>query len=442
MANHKLQKAFFDGSSRITGHFPRAGSKFLDNTLRPLAGNHVLSAFFALYNRRILGRVKSFRRFLIIPDIHIGDSVISQSALTGLRDFFPDAHVDYVSNSSAHPLIKGNPDATRVLPLFSGGCFPTSENLACLRDLIKKEEYDLCLNFCPFIDDKDIVPGRQAILNVLSHAPSIVRNEGNATQINHFIYQSYKFTRDMLSFIAAPLRREALRGVDLRFADSAVEQALRFASELSLASDEPVIMFNPDGASLFTRMPFDKQADLLGRLARLKALILLGSGHSAAGIGERLKASLPPLVSGRVIIIPRNLPLEVYAALIDFSDVFITGDTGPLHLAAAHRISQTGKYTFRNRTAVLSFFGATPARMSGYDSSQPGFLPANQEAPSWAYTAGSPCRNITCLNKLFKSCRSARCFEKVDLECLSGRIAAYLELLAKRMPLRRGPAAA
>jgi hypothetical protein len=98
-----------------------------------------------------------------------------------------------------------------------------------------------------------------------------------------------------------------------------------------------------------------------------------------------------------------------------------------LHLAAASRLSRTGRHHFRNRTALLSIFGATPARMSGYDSVQPGYLPANQAAPSWSYTAESPCRNITCVNKIFKTCRDLRCFEAVDITALAGRIREYLK---------------
>lgn len=93
--------------------------------------------------------VKPFRRFLVIPDIHIGDAVMSQSALTALRDFFPEAEVDYVVNKTAYPLIEGKPEATRVLPFFSNGFSPSSANLLALRTMIKSWRYDLILNFCP-----------------------------------------------------------------------------------------------------------------------------------------------------------------------------------------------------------------------------------------------------------------------------------------------------
>jgi len=278
------------------------------------------------------------------------------------------------------------------------------------------------------------------IPNFLTYAPTIVRNERQPFPINHFAYQTYRFTRDLLSLVAKPGRGEQFKDLRLTLDDSAVEQALWFASDAALSPDVPVIMFNPDAASRFTLMPFDKQADLLGHLAQSKASVLLGAGHSETGIGERLNASLALNSCARVKIIPTKLSLEAYSALIDFCDVFISGDTGPLHLAAARRYSRSGRYVFRNRTAVMGLFGATPSRMSGYDSLQPGYLPANQDAPSWSYTAGSPCRNITCLNKMYKTCLTVRCFEEVDVEGLAGRIMTYLQGLANRLPERREPA--
>jgi ADP-heptose:LPS heptosyltransferase len=426
----KLRRILFDGTSRLTGHFPKEGSHILELSLRPLAGHPLLSALFAHRNRRVVRGLRSFLRFLVVPDIHIGDAVMSQAALTALRDFFPDAQVDYIVNKTAYPLIEGNPEATRVVPFFSGGSFPSAENLLSLRTMIRDGGYDLVLNFCPNIDDKDIGLDRRRLLNFLTYAPTIVRNERRPTEINHFAFLTYGFTRELLSLVAEPWRPEKFGGLRLTVGNRAVEDARRFASEAGLSAGAPVIMFNPDAASPFTRMPLDKQTALLSRIARLDTAVLLGAGQTEAGIGERLLASLPRALRLKVRIVPASLSLESYTALLDLCDVFVTGDTGPLHLAAARKESPSGRHEFRNRTAVMSFFGATPARMSGYDSFQPGYLPANQDAPSWSYTAGSPCRNITCVNKTLKTCRTVRCFDDVDVEGLARLIGAYLRTSA------------
>jgi len=428
----RLQKVVFDATSRLTRYFPRAGSRLLDVTFKSIVGSRVLGAFFIRHNRRVVRQARSFRRFLVIPDIHIGDAVMSQAALTALRDFFPAARVDYVVNRTALPLIEGNPEATRVIPFFSGGRFPTSANLEALREMIAGRPYDLVLNFCPYIRDKDLSPGEPGVLDFLTYAPTIVRNEGLRLPVNHFSSLTYQFVRRLLSNVAEPVRDESFRGVTVTLDDAAVVRARRFALENGSFFENPTILFNPDAASVFTLVPFEVQSRLLSSLAGLKATVFVGEGITQSGIGLRLKASLSPHLQARVKIVPADLPLEAFAAFIDLCDVFVSADTGPLHIAAARRESLTGRHQFRNRTAVLGIFGATPARMSGYDSHQPGYLPANQDSPSWTYAAGSPCRNITCLNKLYKTCRSIRCFEEVDVEGLTGQVGSFLRSISHR----------
>jgi ADP-heptose:LPS heptosyltransferase len=421
-AYNKGQKALFDAASRLTGRWPRAGACLLDLTIRPVAGSWLLAAKLARRNRRVMRSLTSLRSFLVVPDIHIGDAVMSQAALAAIRDFFPAARVDYLVNITAFPLVDGNPDATRVVPFFSAGSFPSAAALAALRKRIRDERYDLVLSFCPYINDKDIGVQGTGLVDIMSHAPNVVRNERKPAVINHFAWQTYHFTRDLLSLAARPVRPEAFPGLSVRIGDAAVEEARRFAEEAGLPAGRPVVMLNPDVASPFTRVPEEALAGLLALVSRLDAAILVGAGHTVAGVGERLITTLPPALRSKARLIPSRLSLEAYTALLDLSDVFVTGDTGPLHLAAAKRSSRSGRHQFRNRTAVLSIFGGTPARMSGYDSGRPGYLPAEQAAPSWSYTAGSPCRNITCVNKTFKTCRAIRCFDWVDVEALAGWI--------------------
>jgi hypothetical protein len=82
-------------------------------------------------------------------------------------------------------------------------------------------------------------------------------------------------------------------------------------------------------------------------------------------------------------IVPLSFPLDSYGALVDFFDGYITGDTGPLHIAAAEKRLVSGQQKFKNSTAIFSIFGVTPARIYGYDSHRDGFLAAHQKAPSF-----------------------------------------------------------
>jgi len=430
--NTRVQKVVFAGTSRVTEIFPVFGARVLDTTFRQIGGSLALSAMFERRNRNVMKRMKAFRRFLVISDIHIGDAVLSQSSLIAIRDFFPDAEIDYVINKMASPIIEGNPDATRIISLFSNGRFPSSTEIGTLREMIRKGQYDLCFLLCPFMNRKDLAESRQPFISLLSHSATILRNENDPILINHFSYQEYLFIRGLLSTVAKPVREDTFRGVRTTYPDEVIEKASSFYKDSGLLPHSPVIMFNPDCACKYNMMPFVKQAALLEQIARdtnADTRILLGEGHTEAGIGKSLFDSVPSHLRSKLRIIPKSMPLEVYSALIDFADVFVTGDTGPLHLAAARRYSRSGSFEFRNRTAVLSFFGATTPRMSGYDSFQPGFLVSNQDAPSWCYQAGSRCRNITCLNKMYKTCKNVLCFEQVDVNGLATLVTSHVNRL-------------
>ncbi len=429
MVDPRIQRVVFDATSRLTNHFPRSGARVLDAAVGLTAGNRALSWALLRGNLRRMRRLRSFHRFLIVPDIHIGDALFAQAGLTAIRDFFPDAEIDFVVNSTASTVIVGHPEATRVIPLFTGGPFPSASDMGRLREIVRDGAYDLCFNLSPFIPNSALEAPRQVLLNFETHGAVLVQNERNGTVVNHFMYQTYRFLRDLLSAVAPPVRAEAFAGARTVLGDEAIAEAERFAGDAGIRRNGPIVHFNPDAATRFTTMPFATEVDLVQRLAALRATLLISAGHTSPGIGERLIASLPSDLRPTARVVPEDLSLDAYTALIDLCDVFITGDTGPLHLAAARRCARSGAHEFRNRTAVLSFFGATTPRMSGYDSSRPGYFPANQDAPSWCYTAVSPCRNLTCLNKMFKTCAKVRCFEETDTAGLASLVGRYIERL-------------
>lgn len=421
----------FAATSRITDVAPVYGRRVLNALVRPY-GSRPVVAFYARANRRMVRRVRAFRRFLVVPDIHLGDAVMSQATVTALRDFFPDATIDYVVNRAIAPLIDGNPEITRVIPLFGGSVLPRAEDAVYLSALIRNGAYDLCFCSSPFLEAADLEVGEQPFLHLMSHGASLLRDQRSPQAIIHFSFQGYRFAHDLLATVARPVRDRSFRGVRATHDDRAIWEAVRFARAASLTEGGPVVLHNPDSASPYTLVPFDDQLALIRGLLEGTApacRVAVGAGHTVAGIGERLIAALPEGLRDRTCLVPPTLSLPAYSALIDYADVFISGDTGPLHLAAARRYARGGHHSFRNRTAVLGLFGATPPRMSGYDSTQPGYLAANQDAPSWCYQAESPCRNITCLNKIFKTCATPRCFARVDTLALVNVLIRHLETL-------------
>jgi ADP-heptose:LPS heptosyltransferase len=426
MNQERLYKLLFQTSSLLTDRFPSVGTRFLNMIIAWSFGNQFVINACLRNNINRLKRVKEFRRILVIGDLNIGDAVNLQAAISGLRDFFPEAEIDYMMNRSAANLIDGNDEISNLWPILTGKRLPNRNDIGSMKQILRKRRYDVIFNFCPFFKGNLLFSEQDKIVNFFSLASIFIRNEKTGEAQNHVVSQTRQIIRNLFLNFMTPKRKVPFKGVMVTLSDHAIKQARNFLTSRNLPSGDPLIFYNPDAASRFSRMPFVLQGSIIKQLAQLPAEILLGSGHTAKKIEIELLNLLLPSQRSKVVIIPPSVPLDCYAALIDFSDAFVTGDTGPLHIAAAHKCARSSKYKFRNRTAIFSIFGASSARIYGYDSNRPGFSPANQEAPSYVYIAKSPCRNITCINKTAKTCKTVRCFDSLDVEKLVLDIKSYL----------------
>jgi len=425
MESNPVVDSFFWFTSRFTHWFPRRGAWVLDGLFYPILGNKLLYRYFHKKNLRTLKGIHSFRRLLVIADIHIGDAILAMTAVPALKDFFPNAQVDFAVKKSLEKLVEGHPDISQVWPVFTGSQFPNKTDFQGIQEL--SAEYDAIFNFCPFFEEGHF-PKESKVFHVTTHAPVFARNERNPDPPNHIAYQVHRFIYDILSPSFTIQRARVFEGPQVFLSAAALHEARQFMKSLSLRAGERVVFLNPDTASPFTRIPFLFQAEILKNLLEMPCRVLLGEGHTDKGIGERLLWHLPLLKRNRVKLVPAGLSLEVYTALIDHSDLFLSGDTGPLHLAAARKFEKQGGKLLRNQTAVFSVFGATPPRFSGYDSG-PGFLESGQDVPAKAYQSVSSCRNVTCVHKMAKICDAKGCFEGLDLQRILTDIRQRLSLM-------------
>lgn len=418
MESNPVVDSFFRFTSRFTHWFPRRGARVLDGLFYPILGNEMLVRYFQGKNQRTLRDIPSFQRLLVIADIHIGDAILAETAASALKDFFPDAQVDFAVKKSLEKLIEGHPDISQVWPVFTGGQFPNKLDIQGIQEL--SADYDAVFNFCPFLGAEHF-PEDGKVFHVTTHAPVFARNERRPDPPNHISYQVHRWVYDILSSTFPIRRARIFESPQVFLAPAAIREAQQFIQSFPPGDGKAVVFLNPDTASPFTRIPFHFQAELLNKLTDMPCRVLLGEGHTDKGVGERLLWQLPLLKRSRVKLVPAVFSLGAYTALIDHSDVFISGDTGPLHLAAARKVEKNGKKALRNRTSVLSVFGATPPRFSGYDSG-PGFLESGQDVPAKAYQSISSCRNVTCVHKMAKVCDAKGCFEDLDLEQILGDI--------------------
>ncbi len=419
-------KRFFQFTSLITDVFPSRGAKILDVAVKGLLGNILVYKAVEHQARKQFRKAGKFESVLVAADLNIGDAIIAQGAIEALRQILPDARIDCVIKKSARNLIEGNPRISNLYPLYVGAPYPAEGDLIGLSRIASSHDYDLVINFSPMVDDKTF--GNKNVVNYSMMAAELIRNESRQGEaMNNVVYMSYHFMREIFRDSKLPKHGGTFKGAEVYLSDEALDSARSFLEQSGISTESPIVLFNPDASAKFTRMPFEFQLNILKKLSSMNCSVLLGAGHVEKLIEHELMYSLSPGDRKNITVIPPSTDLDVYTALVDLSDVFISGDTGPLHLAAARKFSRTTGKALRNRTAVLSVFGGTPSHIYGYDSQAPGFFPANQDAPSKAFVAQSHCRNITCINKMAKTCREVRCFQKLDPADVAMEAYGYLK---------------
>ncbi len=426
----------------ITDRFPKYGARAVDRIIFSLAGNRLLRGVLAQANASRLRRLKRIEAVCVLCDLNIGDAVMTQAVATAIRAFLPDARIDFVTKASAACLIEGNPEIDRVFAAYRGGPFPDPQDLAAMNAILTENSYDLVFTFCPFVSRRSLrFPKGAAVIGLPQLAAEVVRAQSHAGEISHMTFRMFRFTHDLLSQVMRPLHPGGFVESRVTLNAGPIERASRFLA--AMRCDRPIILYNPDTSSAFTRVPVEFQVRILSGLCDLPCCILLGEGHVYPRIETVLLDALRADQRAKIKLLPKSMPIDAYAVLIDSSDIFITGDTGPLHIAASRKYARDGRHVFRNQTAVLSIYAAQPGRLYGYDSEQSGFLASSQNAEAHVYETESSCRNMATVNKARIACKDpGHFFQGLDVSAIVGDARRILsEAAAVTLPcaLRSGP---
>ncbi|MBS3820113.1 hypothetical protein KGY73_11515 [bacterium] len=401
----------------------KLANRNVDRFIKFLAANPNFHNFLKKKEVQELQEVDGLNRILLIPDINIGDALNFQAFIAVLKQFYPQIELSYVYKHKAFPLVKDNPHIDKNFPLFTSSGVPSSRDLNNLRSLIRNHHFELVLNLCPFISHKELKSVPSVVISPVRFIANIIQAYSSKNLNAHISYQLDRFAHDMMKFF--PGNPKYSQSTDPPFPGNYLytnhqlyQKTQHMMKDLNIDPKAKIVFFNPDTSSFYTQIPFPFQVQLLkGILSDPNVdLVLLNAGHNFRGIEKRLKDEISFPLKRKIILIPKNLPIDMFGPLIDESEIFISGDTGPLHIAAAKKVILNSEARFKNSTAVVDIFGATSPRIYGYDSFSDKYQSAPQNSPSKSFEGVPPCKNLTCTHKLSKSCTNIRCFEGLKVE--------------------------
>lgn len=417
---------------RFARSIAQISTPLIDRILKWLSCSRQVTGLLKFLETRRLNQITHLQRILIIPDINIGDAIITQGFIPPFKNFFPDIEVSYAYQNKAYPLIEANPNIDRHYPFFENLGYLSERDSANLNSLVKENKFDLIANFCPNLPRSIFKGIRTPLIYPIRLIKNILQAYQFENQKAQLAYQLESYAQELAGELAIASQIEAQSpvsnaGLRLYFEPRVWEETQMTLHKLGLDLNSKKIFFNPDTGSRYTLIPIGFQSELLkGILSHPHTTVLLNCGFVFKNIEETLMENLSRDMRKRTVIIPKDIPLDVFAGLIDQSEMAVTGDTAPLHIAAAEKVVPGPDNPFRNSTAIVGIFGATSSKVYGYDSFSSAHIPANQEAPSKTFEGFPSCKNLACLDKLHKNCRNVRCFEPLKAKEVVEYILDYL----------------
>jgi hypothetical protein len=173
--------------------------------------------------------------------------------------------------------------------------------------------------------------------------------------------------------------RDVEEKIPLYLSSQAIEQAATMIREIKAQSGVfpgscRLLVVAADTSSAITRPPTSLlEPAIVDTLAHTPSLLVcILPGYTDCTAAGNLYQTLALCFGARIVLFPSEPrpSLSLLMALIDRADVFVTGDTGLMHLAVARKEvypEEQNGYVFRNTTKVIALFGGTHPGLFGYD---------------------------------------------------------------------------
>jgi lipopolysaccharide heptosyltransferase II len=292
-------------------------------------------------------------RILLVRLRLIGDVVFTTPAIRALAQRFPDAHIIYVVETGAFPVVAGNPHVAEVVTVPHVRGWRRVIDDARLARRLRAARVDLAIDFHG--------GPRSAWLTWASRAPRRVGYDvqGRTWMYTHVVHRprelrprhSVENQWDLLAVVDPAFARPADPVVDR--VEMAVNPAGRAAIERRLTAwgvptGARVIAIHVTAGNPFRRWPESSFAELAGSLAAADAgrWVVLAGGPSDHDATSRVLAAARARAgqAAHRIVDGEGMSLGELRALMDRAALFIGGDSGPLHVASTSDVPIVGLY--------------------------------------------------------------------------------------------------
>lgn len=286
-------------------------------------------------------------KFLVVRLSAIGDCIETLPLVCAIHEAFPGAEVDWVVDCGAEQILRMHRGVRRVRRVPKG-FLKRPKLLMQLRRELRSEGYGVV------IDPQGLF--KSGVLAWLTGAKCRIgfgppqARERAWWFYHHAVAPKATHLVDRQLELLGPLGVTVERGrFDLQARPEDMVWLRGWLGEVGL-EERGYVLLNPGAGWASRRWPPERFGELgrrLGSESGIRSVVLWG-GRDEGEVAERIAGMLPDS-----ILVAPDTNLCQLAAMIQGSRLMVTGDTGPMHLAAALGVS------------TVSMFGTTRAEYSG-----------------------------------------------------------------------------
>ena len=296
---------------------------------------------------------ESIKRILVRGPNWLGDAVMCEPALRGLRRLFPDAQIALLVKPAVADLYAGHPALTRVLTYDTKGRHAGLFGKWALAGQLRRQQFDLAVLFqnafeAAFLTFLAGVPRRYGYS---TDGRSLLLSDPVAAPDRRTLVHQVRYYWDLLKplgIMGDPSAPELVV-----FPEEEQAMARRFARG-GLTPTDVVVGINP-GSTYGTAKRWlpERFAEVTERLCHTiqesrehQVSVVIFGARGEERLGQEIAARL----SSRTLVLSGVTTIRELMAAVKRCAVLLTNDTGPMHIASAFQVP------------VVAIFGPTDWR--------------------------------------------------------------------------------
>lgn len=278
------------------------------------------------------------RRILVVRLDNLGDVLVTTPAIHAIKESLPDAEITLLASAVGAQVGRLNPDIADVIVYQAAWMDPwhtltqDPEREQQMIVTLRERRFDGAIIFTSF--RQSALPA--AYLCYLAGIP--LRAAASIDGPGSLLTTRHKHPERMMHEVERGLDLVAALGMttDERDLALAVPSAARQRAVRMVIGKRPFVVVHP-GCSMPARTyPWEQYAEVVELLVRrMGATVALTGAEDERELIERVRRRLSHVAREATLPLAGELPFEEFCGLIAASDLTITNNTGPMHIAAA-----------------------------------------------------------------------------------------------------------